>query len=94
MNVGSLAEFTSTVVYSQQGHIVVQVKRVVYLYNSFCVLMQWTYCLYIHFLVFLAQVVVSTVDIVSGNKQKTNVLTYIFRYVEQQLHTYSVVSHM
>ena len=26
------------------------------------------------------QVVVSTVDIVSGNKQKTNVLTYIFRY--------------
>jgi len=26
MNVGSLAEFTSTVVYSQQGHIVVQVR--------------------------------------------------------------------
>jgi len=25
-------------------------------------------------------VVVSTVDIVSGSKQKTNVLTYIFRY--------------
>lgn len=27
MNVGSLAEFTSTVVYSQQGHIVVQVRK-------------------------------------------------------------------
>ena len=29
MNVGSLAEFTSTVVYSQQGHIVVQVRELV-----------------------------------------------------------------
>jgi hypothetical protein len=50
MNVGSLAEFTSTVVYSSQGHIVVQV-------------------------------VVMSVDIVSGERHKTNVLTYIFRWV-------------
>lgn len=48
MNVGSLAEFTSTVVYSSQGHIVVQV-------------------------------VVMTVDIKTGFRSKTNVLTYIFR---------------
>jgi len=61
MNVGSLAEFTSTVVYSHQGHIVVQV-------------------------------VVSTVDIVSGNKQKTNVLTYIFRTsVEDKPMQYEVI---
>ena len=33
MNVGSLAEFTSTVVYSHQGHIVVQVRKDMYIYK-------------------------------------------------------------
>jgi hypothetical protein len=128
MNVGSLAEFASTVVYSSQGHIVVQVTyyaqlllvfdgchhiflRCYYLVNTVGATVLFLLCsdcrrcncvvfskasfvtaLRLRCVVLLTavavvlpgvcyvQVVVMSLDITSGERNKTNVLTYVFRY--------------
>ncbi len=80
MNVGSLAEFTSTVVYSSQGHIVVQVKKgPLFGTLEYPVSIKMFHPIDSMYAFFLKKVVVMTVDIKSGLRSKTNVLTYIFR---------------
>lgn len=73
-------------VYSSQGHAVVQVVHTyenTYRLSRAPIVLCFTCCV-VRFVG--EQVVVMTVDIKSGYRNKTNVLTYIFRYRDNILH--------